>query len=170
MGDAAARCGVERRGEKRTERCRTARRGAGRSGTERCRRARRGVVWNCAGRPIFILFSYCSFSFLLSWYNLWNLIFVFALCKPPSQPQQRNEQGQILEVAIEAAANAIIQLKDNLNEWDGKVGDGDCGSTVSLIHKTFTCLFLIVDVLCALLGVWFLFCRCIEVQKQFLRT
>ncbi|CAJ1952171.1 unnamed protein product [Sphenostylis stenocarpa] len=47
------------------------------------------------------------------------------------QPQQLNEQGQILEVAIEAAANAIINIKENLNEWDGKVGDGDCGSTMS---------------------------------------
>ncbi|RDY14538.1 putative 3,4-dihydroxy-2-butanone kinase [Mucuna pruriens] len=50
--------------------------------------------------------------------------------EPRSRPPQLNEQGQILEVAIEAAANAIINLKDNLNEWDGKVGDGDCGSTM----------------------------------------
>jgi len=35
-------------------------------------------------------------------------------------------------MAIEAAVNAIIDLRDNLNEWDGRVGDGDCGSTVSL--------------------------------------
>ncbi|KAI3879014.1 hypothetical protein MKW92_020064, partial [Papaver armeniacum] len=27
-------------------------------------------------------------------------------------------------------ANAIIDLKDSLNEWDGEVGDGDCGSTM----------------------------------------
>ncbi|XP_027357792.1 putative 3,4-dihydroxy-2-butanone kinase isoform X1 [Abrus precatorius] len=47
-----------------------------------------------------------------------------------SRPLQLNEQGKILEVAIEAAANAIIDLKDKLNEWDGKVGDGDCGSTM----------------------------------------
>lgn len=47
------------------------------------------------------------------------------------RPLQLNEQGQILEVAIEAAANAIINLRDSLNEWDSKVGDGDCGSTVS---------------------------------------
>ncbi|XP_020240423.1 putative 3,4-dihydroxy-2-butanone kinase [Cajanus cajan] len=50
--------------------------------------------------------------------------------EPRSRPLQLNEQGQILEVAIEAAANAIINLKDDLNEWDGKVGDGDCGSTM----------------------------------------
>ncbi|XP_054802697.1 putative 3,4-dihydroxy-2-butanone kinase [Prosopis cineraria] len=50
--------------------------------------------------------------------------------EPQSRPLQMNEQGQILEAAIEAAANAIINLKDSLNEWDSKVGDGDCGSTM----------------------------------------
>lgn len=34
-------------------------------------------------------------------------------------------------MAIEAAAGAVIDLKDSLNDWDSKVGDGDCGSTVS---------------------------------------
>ncbi|KAJ9678255.1 hypothetical protein PVL29_022990 [Vitis rotundifolia] len=38
--------------------------------------------------------------------------------------------GCILEVAIEAAANSVINLKDWLNEWDSKAGDGDCGSTM----------------------------------------
>ncbi|XP_030938625.1 putative 3,4-dihydroxy-2-butanone kinase [Quercus lobata] len=47
-----------------------------------------------------------------------------------SRPPQQNQQGHILEVAIEAAANAIINLRDSLNEWDSKVGDGDCGSTM----------------------------------------
>lgn len=37
----------------------------------------------------------------------------------------------MMEVAIEAAANEIINLREKLNEWDSKVGDGDCGSTVS---------------------------------------
>ncbi|KAJ9162585.1 hypothetical protein P3X46_022347 [Hevea brasiliensis] len=46
------------------------------------------------------------------------------------RPLQLSEQGQILELAIEAAANAIIDLRDSLNEWDSKVGDGDCGSTM----------------------------------------
>ncbi|CAL0322289.1 unnamed protein product [Lupinus luteus] len=50
--------------------------------------------------------------------------------EPRSRPLQINEQGQILEAAIEAAANAILNLKDSLNEWDSKVGDGDCGSTM----------------------------------------
>jgi dihydroxyacetone kinase len=47
-----------------------------------------------------------------------------------SQPPQLSQEGHILEVAIEAAANAVINLRDSLNEWDGKVGDGDCGSTM----------------------------------------
>ncbi|KZV35492.1 3,4-dihydroxy-2-butanone kinase [Dorcoceras hygrometricum] len=47
-----------------------------------------------------------------------------------SRPQQLSPQGYILEVAIESAATAVINLKDSLNEWDSKVGDGDCGSTM----------------------------------------
>ncbi|GAV71264.1 hypothetical protein CFOL_v3_14758, partial [Cephalotus follicularis] len=40
-----------------------------------------------------------------------------------SHPLQLN-QGHIMEVAIEAAANAVINLRDSLNEWGIKVGDG----------------------------------------------
>ncbi|PKU71854.1 putative 3,4-dihydroxy-2-butanone kinase [Dendrobium catenatum] len=47
-----------------------------------------------------------------------------------AKPQELSEQGGILEVAIRAAANEIISLRDQLNEWDSKVGDGDCGSTM----------------------------------------
>ncbi|XP_073295648.1 putative 3,4-dihydroxy-2-butanone kinase [Primulina huaijiensis] len=47
-----------------------------------------------------------------------------------SRPQQLSPQGYILEIAVEAAATAVINLKDSLNEWDSKVGDGDCGSTM----------------------------------------
>ncbi|KAF5734598.1 putative 3 4-dihydroxy-2-butanone kinase [Tripterygium wilfordii] len=50
--------------------------------------------------------------------------------EPLSRPDLLNKQGHILEVAIEAAANAVIGLRDSLNEWDSKVGDGDCGSTM----------------------------------------
>ncbi|KAK1287944.1 putative 3,4-dihydroxy-2-butanone kinase [Acorus calamus] len=46
------------------------------------------------------------------------------------RPRELNEQGYILEAAIEAGAKEIINLKDALNEWDSKVGDGDCGSTM----------------------------------------
>ncbi|KAL9224817.1 hypothetical protein vseg_000817 [Gypsophila vaccaria] len=47
-----------------------------------------------------------------------------------SRPEQLNKQGRILEAAIEAATNELISLRDILNEWDGKVGDGDCGTTM----------------------------------------
>ncbi|GMH16107.1 hypothetical protein Nepgr_017948 [Nepenthes gracilis] len=48
-----------------------------------------------------------------------------------TRPQQLSKQGHIIEVAIQAAATEIITLRDTLNDWDGKVGDGDCGSTMS---------------------------------------
>ncbi|KAE8678343.1 putative 3,4-dihydroxy-2-butanone kinase [Hibiscus syriacus] len=47
-----------------------------------------------------------------------------------SRPLQLSEHGRILETAIEAAVNAVIDTRDSLNDWDGKVGDGDCGSTM----------------------------------------
>ncbi|PUZ37300.1 hypothetical protein GQ55_9G108100 [Panicum hallii var. hallii] len=47
-----------------------------------------------------------------------------------AQPQELSKQGCILEAAIEASATEIINLKDSLNEWDSKVGDGDCGTTM----------------------------------------
>ncbi|XP_073317373.1 putative 3,4-dihydroxy-2-butanone kinase [Primulina huaijiensis] len=47
-----------------------------------------------------------------------------------SRPEQLSPQGFILEMVIEAAATAVINIKDSLNEWDSKVGDGDCGSTM----------------------------------------
>ncbi|KAL6494418.1 hypothetical protein OROGR_031218 [Orobanche gracilis] len=50
--------------------------------------------------------------------------------EPPSRPEQLSPQGYILELAIEAAVNELINLRDSLNEWDSKVGDGDCGSTM----------------------------------------
>ncbi|NP_001148575.2 3,4-dihydroxy-2-butanone kinase [Zea mays] len=44
--------------------------------------------------------------------------------------QELSKQGCILEAVIEASATEIINLMDSLNEWDSKVGDGDCGSTM----------------------------------------
>jgi hypothetical protein len=46
-----------------------------------------------------------------------------------------------LEAAIEAAAKEIVSMKVCLNEWDSKVGDGDCGATVSPL-SCFTSLFI----------------------------
>ncbi|KAK3406111.1 hypothetical protein EUGRSUZ_K02291 [Eucalyptus grandis] len=48
-----------------------------------------------------------------------------------SRPRELSKQGLLLEAAIEAAAKAVIDIKDQLNEWDGEAGDADCGSTVS---------------------------------------
>jgi len=45
----------------------------------------------------------------------------------------------MLEAAIEAAASELINLRENLNEWDGKVGDGDCGSTVCPFVLMYFC-------------------------------
>ncbi|KAK3146268.1 hypothetical protein QOZ80_3BG0263830 [Eleusine coracana subsp. coracana] len=47
-----------------------------------------------------------------------------------TQPQELSTQGCILEAAIEASTKEIINIKDSLNEWDSKVGDGDCGTTM----------------------------------------
>ncbi|KAJ1697268.1 hypothetical protein LUZ63_005780 [Rhynchospora breviuscula] len=47
-----------------------------------------------------------------------------------SQPQELTKLGYTLEAAIEAAANEVIALRDDLNEWDAKAGDGDCGTTM----------------------------------------
>jgi hypothetical protein len=55
-----------------------------------------------------------------------------------AQPQELSKQGCILEAAIEASAKEIINLKDSLNEWDSKVGDGDCGATVSQLFINST--------------------------------
>ena len=65
----------------------------------------------------------------LSWFS-YSLLQILA----PSQ--ELSKQGCILEAAIEASATEIINLKDSLNEWDSKVGDGDCGTTVSQIVFT----------------------------------
>ncbi|MQL98681.1 hypothetical protein Taro_031392 [Colocasia esculenta] len=46
------------------------------------------------------------------------------------EPQRLNRMDYIIGAAIEAAANAVINLKDTLNDYDRKVGDGDCGSTM----------------------------------------
>ncbi|KAJ3672875.1 hypothetical protein LUZ60_006249 [Juncus effusus] len=47
-----------------------------------------------------------------------------------SQPQELTKLGCVLEAAIEAAAKEIISMRDELNEWDSKAGDGDCGTTM----------------------------------------
>lgn len=46
------------------------------------------------------------------------------------RPQELTVQGRVLEISIKAAAEELIKIKDSLNDWDSKVGDGDCGSTI----------------------------------------
>jgi hypothetical protein len=80
-----------------------------------------------------------------------------------SQPQELSKLGCTLEAAIEAAAKAVIGLRDDLNEWDGKAGDGDCGTTVRNFYLLICFLY---D--CMVLSEFFV-CRCIEVQVLFLK-
>lgn len=53
----------------------------------------------------------------------------------PVRPQELSAQGQKLEAAIRAGATAVLGLKESLNEWDGVVGDGDCGTTMAKAAK-----------------------------------
>ncbi|CAN6309583.1 unnamed protein product [Urochloa humidicola] len=46
------------------------------------------------------------------------------------QSRELTKEGCILEASIEAGAKEIIRIKDSLNDWDSKVGDGDCGTTM----------------------------------------
>eukprot|EP00249_Psilotum_nudum_P013807 c24525_g1_i1 orf=256-2034(+) len=48
----------------------------------------------------------------------------------PNRPQVLTTYGKVLEAAIQAGAEAILKLKDTLNDWDSKVGDGDCGTVM----------------------------------------
>ncbi|KAJ3697647.1 hypothetical protein LUZ61_001352 [Rhynchospora tenuis] len=47
-----------------------------------------------------------------------------------SRPPVLTKYGCILEAAIEAASKEVVSMKNCLNEWDSKVGDGDCGTTM----------------------------------------
>eukprot|EP00850_Spirogloea_muscicola_P009124 SM000050S17049 [mRNA] locus=s50:599048:605013:+ [translate_table: standard] len=52
--------------------------------------------------------------------------------EPSSErPKELTDQGRLFEAAIRSAAEAIIEIAPSLNDWDSKVGDGDCGSTLS---------------------------------------
>lgn len=47
------------------------------------------------------------------------------------RPHELSSQGQKLDSAIRAGAQAVLKLKDSLNEWDLVAGDGDCGTTMA---------------------------------------
>ncbi|KAL3688202.1 hypothetical protein R1sor_014511 [Riccia sorocarpa] len=45
-------------------------------------------------------------------------------------PSELTSQGKVLEIAIRAGAEALVERREALNAIDAKVGDGDCGSTM----------------------------------------
>lgn len=67
-----------------------------------------------------------------------------------SQPQELTKLGYTLEAAIEAAAKEVIALRDELNEWDGKAGDGDCGTTVCIFFLFLSLFFFIIYAWCVI--------------------
>ncbi|CAI5529456.1 unnamed protein product [Closterium sp. Naga37s-1] len=46
------------------------------------------------------------------------------------RPKELTEEGWCLERCIRGGAQAVLALAADLNAWDAKIGDGDCGSTV----------------------------------------
>ncbi|KAL3151120.1 hypothetical protein ABBQ38_012986 [Trebouxia sp. C0009 RCD-2024] len=48
-----------------------------------------------------------------------------------SRPDTLSEQGQLLEKALLSAAAAILDHAQELDDWDQRVGDGDCGTTLA---------------------------------------
>jgi hypothetical protein len=69
-----------------------------------------------------------------------NVFTVFL--QDPVRPQELSSQGLKLEAAIRAGAQAVLNMKDMLNEWDSIVGDGDCGTTVRACNVHYGLLFL----------------------------
>lgn len=124
------------------------------------------------------------FSFVLEYLDVQYLssLITTSVGQLLDRPPKLNRHGLVLEAAIEAAAHAVINIKDSLNEWDAKAGDGDCGSTVSLLvcHSLdelmkrspfFSCSYKSLhcyEIFYVTILPWF--CRCLKVQLRFLRT
>ena len=53
----------------------------------------------------------------------------------PSATAAASPAGKLLRSCIEAAADALIASAARLDELDGAVGDGDCGSTLATAAK-----------------------------------
>ena len=47
-----------------------------------------------------------------------------------TRPEDISASGKALELAIQAATQSLIDAESELTEWDTKVGDGDCGTTL----------------------------------------
>ncbi|CAD7699261.1 unnamed protein product [Ostreobium quekettii] len=48
----------------------------------------------------------------------------------PVRPATLTPQGQLMETAITAVCDALIDSEADLNAWDSQAGDGDCGLTM----------------------------------------
>ncbi|CAI7789672.1 unnamed protein product [Closterium sp. NIES-54] len=46
-------------------------------------------------------------------------------------PEELTEEGRCMERCIRGGAQAVLAVAADLNAWDAKIGDGDCGSTMS---------------------------------------
>ncbi|GAB9467248.1 Dihydroxyacetone kinase [Globisporangium polare] len=53
-----------------------------------------------------------------------------------ARPAQLTSSGLLLERAIQAACEKLIQSEPELTLWDSKVGDGDCGTTFKKAAET----------------------------------
>lgn len=62
-----------------------------------------------------------------------------------------------MEVVIRVGVIVVFGFKEFLNEWDGVVGDGDCGIMVRFLYLFCINLFLIV---CFFLGKCFYYLKC----------
>lgn len=47
------------------------------------------------------------------------------------RPEKLTSQGALLEKALLAAVNTLLEHAHELDEWDQRVGDGDCGTTLA---------------------------------------
>lgn len=52
--------------------------------------------------------------------------------KTPPAPEASPTRDEAIEATIRKACEALISAASELNELDGKVGDGDCGSTMKM--------------------------------------
>lgn len=50
----------------------------------------------------------------------------------PSRPAELSESARLLEAAIRVGAEALVDMEQQLNEWDARTGDGDCGTSVRI--------------------------------------
>lgn len=62
----------------------------------------------------------------------WVLLAGSSPFQEAQRPSELSAEGALLERCIRGGAEAVLSIVGDLNEWDAKVGDADCGTTVSL--------------------------------------